>query len=142
MTVTADSRLNLKPHKLNFRYGNISENSHTKKYGNILKRMGVRWNDCENNERCSGNRLPPDGGILPLSSCHPVQINDRCDDQVITCSNYKNTDWFTQLSIPTHAQLQRHRLKFIKNHLKNSYMFRSTTIFREFTMSSLKSLLF
>jgi len=24
-----------------------------------------------------------------------------------------------------------HRLKFIKNHLKNSYMFRSTTIFRE-----------
>ena len=24
----------------------------------------------------------------------------------------------TQLSIPTHAQLQRHRLKFIKNHLK------------------------
>ena len=38
---------------------------------------------------------------------------------------------FTQLSIPTHAQLQRHRLKFIKNHLQNSYMFRSTTIFRE-----------
>jgi len=32
---------------------------------------------------------------------------------------------------PTHAQLQRHRLKFIKNHLKNSYMFRSTTIIRE-----------
>jgi hypothetical protein len=48
----------------------------------------------------------------------------------------------TQLSTPTHAQLQCHRLKFIKNHLKNSYMFRSTTIFREFTMSSLKSLLF
>jgi hypothetical protein len=24
------------------------------------------------------------------------------------------------ISIPTHAQLQRHRLKFIKNHLKNS----------------------
>ena len=40
-------------------------------------------------------------------------------------------DDFTQLSIPTHAQLQRHRLKFIKNHLKNSYMFRSSTIFRE-----------
>ena len=38
---------------------------------------------------------------------------------------------FTQLSIPTHAQLQRHRLKFIKNLLKNSYMFRSSTIFRE-----------
>ena len=37
----------------------------------------------------------------------------------------------TQLSIPTHAQLQRHRLKFIKNYLKNSCMFRSSTIFRE-----------
>ena len=36
----------------------------------------------------------------------------------------------TQLSIPTHA-LQRHRLKFIKNHLKNSYIFRSSTIFGE-----------
>ena len=30
------------------------------------------------------------------------------------------------LLTPTHAQLN-----FIKNHLKNSYMFRSTTIFRE-----------
>ena len=38
---------------------------------------------------------------------------------------------YTQLSTPTHAQLQRRRLKFIKNHLKNSYMYRSTTIFRE-----------
>jgi len=37
----------------------------------------------------------------------------------------------TQLSTPTHAQLQRHRLRFIKNHLKNSYMSRSSTIFRE-----------
>jgi hypothetical protein len=35
----------------------------------------------------------------------------------------------TQLSIPTPAQIQRYRLKFIKNHLKNSYMFRSSTIF-------------
>ena len=26
----------------------------------------------------------------------------------------------TRLSIPTHAQLQRHRLKFIKNHLKKT----------------------
>ena len=26
----------------------------------------------------------------------------------------------TQLSIPTHAQIQRHRLKFIKNHLKKT----------------------
>ena len=38
---------------------------------------------------------------------------------------------FTCLSIPTHAQLQHHRLKFIKNHLKNSYMFRPTAVFRE-----------
>ena len=36
-----------------------------------------------------------------------------------------------QLSVPTYAQLKRHRLKLIKNHLKNSYMFRSSTIFRE-----------
>jgi len=36
----------------------------------------------------------------------------------------------TQLLTPTHAQLQRHRLKFTKTHLKNSYMFRSTTILR------------
>ena len=27
------------------------------------------------------------------------------------------TNYFTLLLIPTHAQLQRHRLKFIKNHL-------------------------
>ena len=45
--------------------------------------------------------------------------------------NFPYHKWSTQLSIPTHAQLQRHRLKFIKNHLKNSYMFRFTTIFRE-----------
>ena len=44
---------------------------------------------------------------------------------------YRARSKITQLSIPTHAQLQRHRLKFIKNHLKNSYMFRSSTIFRE-----------
>ena len=43
----------------------------------------------------------------------------------------KTTQAITQLSVPTHAQLQSHRLKFIKNHLKNSYMFRSSTIFRE-----------
>ena len=29
----------------------------------------------------------------------------------------------TQLSIPTHAQLQSHRLKFIKNHLKTPTSF-------------------
>ena len=44
---------------------------------------------------------------------------------------YRARNKITQLSIPTHAQLQRHWLKFIKNHLKNSYMFRSSTIFRE-----------
>ena len=31
--------------------------------------------------------------------------------------------FFTQLSIPTHAQFQRHRLKFIKNHLKTPTCF-------------------
>ena len=36
----------------------------------------------------------------------------------------------TQLLTPTHAQL-RHSLKFIKKPYKNSYMFWSTTIFRE-----------
>lgn len=92
--MTADRRQNLKPHKVDFWYGNISDNSHTKKYGNMLKRMGVRWNDCENNERSPRNRLPPDGGILLLSSRHPIQITVRSDDHVITCSNYKNTDWF------------------------------------------------
>ena len=35
----------------------------------------------------------------------------------------------TQLLIPTHAHF--HWLKFIKNILKNSYMFRSTTVIRE-----------
>ena len=44
---------------------------------------------------------------------------------------YRARNKITQLSIPTYAQLQRHRLKFIKNHLKNSYIFRSSTIFRE-----------
>jgi hypothetical protein len=44
---------------------------------------------------------------------------------------YRARNKITQLSVPRHAQLQRHMLKFIKNHLKNSYMFRSSTIFRE-----------
>ena len=43
---------------------------------------------------------------------------------------YRTRCKITQLSIPTHAQLQRHRLKFIKKTSKNSYVFRSTTIFR------------
>ena len=42
---------------------------------------------------------------------------------------YRAHSKITQLLTPTHAQLQHHRLKFTKNHLKNSYMFRSTTIF-------------
>jgi len=33
---------------------------------------------------------------------------------------YRARNKITQLSIPTHAQLQRHRLKFIKNHLKKT----------------------
>jgi len=37
----------------------------------------------------------------------------------------------TQFLTTTHAQLQRHRLKFIKKPYENSYMFRSTIIFRE-----------
>jgi hypothetical protein len=48
MTETVDRRQNLKPHKADFWYRNTSENSHTKKYRNTLKRMGDRWNDCEN----------------------------------------------------------------------------------------------
>ena len=33
---------------------------------------------------------------------------------------YRARNKITQLSIPTHAQLQRHRLKFIKNYLKKT----------------------
>ena len=36
------------------------------------------------------------------------------------CTNIVNV---TQLSIPTHAELQRHKLKFIKNHLKTPTCF-------------------
>ena len=68
---------------------------------------------------------------------------------------YRARNKITQLSIPTHAQLQRHRLKFIKNNLKNS-LFRLKFIknhlkkllhvsvfdhLQGVTMSSLKSLL-
>ena len=54
---------------------------------------------------------------------------------------YRARNKITQLSIPTHAQLQRHRLKFIKNHLKK---FLHVSVFDHFQgviMSSLKSLL-
>ena len=33
---------------------------------------------------------------------------------------YRARNKITQLSIPTHAQLQRHRLKLIKNHFKKT----------------------
>jgi hypothetical protein len=82
MTVTVHRRQNFKPHKAVFWYRNISKNSHTKKHGNTLKGMGDRCNDCDNSKGCPRNRLPPDGGILHLSSRHPVQINDRNDDHV------------------------------------------------------------
>ena len=36
---------------------------------------------------------------------------------------YRARNKITQLSIPTHAQLQRHRLKFIKNYLKSPTCF-------------------
>jgi len=42
------------------------------------------------------------------------------DKNMRTLGYFKLIGAFTQLSIPTHAQPQRHRLKFIKNHLKNS----------------------
>ena len=46
-----------------------------------------------------------------------------------------------QLSIPTHAQLQRHRLKFIRNHLKKLLHVSVFDHPQGVTMSSLKSLL-
>ena len=64
-----------------------------------------------------------------------IQRSPECVGQKITVRNFQNRaqilrnneialieTYFriTQLSIPTHAQLQRHRLKFIKNLLKNS----------------------
>ena len=33
---------------------------------------------------------------------------------------YRARNKITQLTIPTHAQLQRHRLKFIKNYIKKT----------------------
>ena len=55
--------------------------------------------------------------------------------------NTLNAVLFTQLSIPTHAQL-RHRLKFIKNHLKKLLHVSVYDHLQGVTMSSLKSLLF
>ena len=47
----------------------------------------------------------------------------------------------TQLSIPTHAQLHRHRLKFIKNDLKKLLHVSVFDHLQGVTMSSQKSLL-
>ena len=49
--------------------------------------------------------------------------------------------WDTQLSIPTHAQLQRHRSKFIKNHIKKILHVSVFDHLQGATMSLLKSLL-
>ena len=55
---------------------------------------------------------------------------------------YRARNTITRLSIPTHAQLQRHRLKFIKNHLKKLLHVSVYDHLQGVTMSSLKSLLF
>ena len=54
---------------------------------------------------------------------------------------YRARNKITQLSIPTHAQLQRHRLKFIKNHLKKLPHVSFFDHLQGVTISWLKSLL-
>ena len=54
---------------------------------------------------------------------------------------YRARNKITQLSIPTHAQLQRHRLKFIKNHLKKLLHVSVFNHLQGVTISSLRSLL-
>ena len=54
---------------------------------------------------------------------------------------YRAHNKITQLSIPTHAQLQCHRLKFIKNHPKKLLHVSVFDHLQGVTMSSLKSLL-
>ena len=54
---------------------------------------------------------------------------------------YRARNKITQLSIPTYAQLQRHRLKFIRNHLKKLLHVSVFGHLQGVTMSSLKSLL-
>ena len=45
----------------------------------------------------------------------------KTDPKCCLLSKERNSNAvITQLSIPTHAQIQRHRLKFIKNHLKKT----------------------
>ena len=48
---------------------------------------------------------------------------------MIACLNRQTFFLSTKLLIPTHAHF--HWLKFVKNILKNSYMFRCTTIIRD-----------
>jgi len=63
----------------------------------------------------------------PVSALYRPEGRDKQQGKECICKTAAGT----QLSIPTHAQLQRHRLKFIKKPSKNSYMFRSTTIIWE-----------
>ena len=77
--------------------------------------------------------------ILSSSFCDEMKCSFIYTIMASDCSNadfpwlylYRARSKITQLLTPTHAQLQHHRLKFIKKPFKNSYMFRSTTIFRE-----------
>ena len=59
---------------------------------------------------------------------------------IIVLHLYRARNKNTQLSIPTHLQL-RHRLKFIKNHLKRLLHVSVFDHLQGVTMSSLKSLL-
>ena len=74
--------------------------------------------------------LNPICHLLALLGAHHILHVSRIRVKVLLYL-YRARNKITQLSVPTHAQRQRHRLKFIKNHVKNSYMFRSSTIFRE-----------
>ena len=60
-----------------------------------------------------------------------MAIGRRVKNPLLWLYLYRARSKITQLLTPTRAQLQRNRLKFIKKPFKNSYMFRSTTIFRE-----------
>ena len=76
--------------------------------------------------------------------------------RLLACTSFRIWQWnnlfwrfadrarnrITQLSIPTHEQLQCHRLKFIKNHLKKLLHVSVYDHLQGVTMSSLKSLLF
>ena len=68
-------------------------------------------------------------------------VSGRQQNQVSLLYLYRARNKVTQLSIPTHAQLQRHRLKYIKNHLKKLLHVSVFDYLQGVTMSSLKSLL-